>query len=239
MFEMVLYLFCCLAAIAVMALLLPVRFHINASGGTEGKIEIYGRIMIFSGFIGCGLMYLRDNNYYVTGYVLSWRVIKVSIQPIVNYYSGKRKKEKEVKKEKEKPLKKKQPVLEIMKTYYHKVREYRGYAKTVFRDFREIVRIDLFLTHVELGLKNPGLTGKIVGLLYAINSILPDRYIISPSWNFSKTTLQCELHIKITVLSHQFWKKLIINLPLILSIIRKYKAQKKVIHNTLAVQEVG
>ncbi len=217
MFVIFLYIFCTLTAIAAAALILPVKFYINASGGTESKVEVSGKIMLFSGILGGGLIYSRDNRYYLTVFIYSWRVISINLKPLADYFSDKRKREKKVKKAKEKPLKKKRPVLESIKTYYHKGIKYRGYAKPVFRDLREIVRIDRFSTHVKLGLINPFLTGKIVGLIYAINGILPDRYVIIPSWDFSKTTLQGKLNIKITFMSHMFWKKLIIRLPLILS----------------------
>ena len=239
MFEMFLYIFCTLAAITVMALILPVKFNINASGGTEGKIEISGKIMLFSGILGGGLNYSRDNRYYLTVFIYTWCVMSINLKPLVDYFSGKSKRERKVKKAKEKPLKKKRPMLDSIKTHYHKGIKYRGYVKPVFRDLREIVRIDLFSTRVKLGLINPFLTGKIVGLIYAINGILPDRYVIIPSWDFSKTTLQGKLNIKITFMSHIFWKKLIIRLPLIISIIREQKAQKQFNNNTLAVQEVS
>ena len=239
MFEMFLYIFCVLAAILVASLILPVKFYINASGGTEGKIEISVKIMLFSGVLGGGFAYYRDNRYYLTFFIYSWRVISINLKPLVDYFSDKRKREKKVKKVKEKPLKKKRPVLENIKIYYNKGLKYRGYTKPVFRDLREIVRIDLFSTHVKLGLKNPCLTGKIVGLIYAINGILPEQYVITPSWDFSKTTLQGKLNIKITFLSHLFWKKLIIRLPLIISIIREHKAQKQFNDNNLAVKEAS
>ncbi len=237
MLEIFFYTFCVLSAIAVTALIFPVKFIINASGGIEGKIEISGKIMLFSGFIGGGVAYRRYKGYYITFFISSWRVISLNLKPLADYFSDKKKREKKVKKVKEKPLKKKRPLLENIKTYYQKGLKYRGYVKPVFRDLSEIVRIDLFSTHIKLGLKNPSLTGKIVGLIYAVNSILPERYEIIPSCDFSKTALQGKLNIKITFLSHLFWKKLIIRLPLIISIIREHKTKKQANNNTLAAQE--
>lgn len=234
MFELVIYIFFALAGIVFFALLLPVKIFLHTTGGTEERLEISGRIMIFFGIVGGGLLY-RKNNYILNIFLYSWRVLSINIKPIVDYFSRKEKKRRE---KKVKPLKAKKPVAARVKGYYSKGVKYWEYFKTGFRDLREIIRIDLFSTHIKFGLGNPALTGKLIGLIYSINSILPHPYVITPTWDFTRSVIQGELTIKITFRSHIFWKRFICRLPLIISIIREHKGQKHYSDNTLIVQEV-
>ena len=234
MLEIFIYIFVALAVIIFIALILPVKFFIKVTGGTDGELEISGKIMLFSGIAGSGILYCRDI-CRLNVFLYTWQIFSVNLKPIIDYFSGKEKKRK---KEEVKPLKKKQPVLEQIKTYYHKIAENRGYFSTAFHDIREIVGIDLFSVNIKLGLSNPGLTGKIISIIYAINSILPHPFVITPSWDFTKIAFKGDLNIKVTFFSHKFWKKIIIRLPLIVTVFRKHKKQKQHTNNNLAVQEV-
>ena len=122
--------------------------------------------------------------------------------------------------------------------YYGKGVKYWEYFREGVRDLREIIRINLFSTHITFGLGNPALTGKLIGLIYFINSILPHHCVITPKWDFTRSVIQGNITIKITFRSHIFWKKLICRLPLIISIIRKHENKKHYSNNTLIVQEV-
>jgi len=234
MFELVIFVFFALAVIVFFALLLPVKIFLNTTGGTEERLEISGRIMIFSGIVGGGLLY-RKNTYIFNIFLYSWRLLSINISPIVDYFSRKEKKRRE---KKERPLKVKKPVTASIEVYYNKVVKYWEYFRKGFRDLREIIRIDLFSTHITFGLGNPALTGRIIGLIYFINSILPNHYVITPTWDFARSVIQGNITIKITFRSHIFWKKLICRLPLIISIIRKHENKKHCSNNTLIVQEV-
>ena len=233
MIEFFSYFFIVLAAVVFFGLILPIKFFINASGGTEDGIEISGRIMVFCGFIGGGLLYRKDISR-LNIFLYSWRVFSINIKPLINYLSEKAKKRKE---KERKPVKKKLSVFERIKKYYHKTPAYMAYFKTGVSEIKEIVRIDLFSGDIKIGLGNPALTGKIIGFIYFINGILPHPYVITPSWNFTEIAFQGKLKLKISVRSHILWKKLIYRAPLIISIIRRHKSGEK-LKNNLIRQEV-
>jgi len=234
MIELIIYIFFALVGIVFFALVLPVKFFFHTTGGTEEKLEISGRVMIFFGIVGGGLLY-RKNIYILNIFLCSWRLLPINISPIVNYLSRKEKKRKE---KKVKPLKIKKPLVASVKGYYNKGVKYWEYFRTGFRDLRGIIRINLFSTQITFGLGNPALTGKLIGLIYFINSILPHPYVITPTWDFTRSVIQGNLTIKITFRSHILWKKLIHRLPLIISIIREHKGRKQYPDNTLIGQEV-
>ena len=234
MFELFIYILIFLAAIVFITLILPVKFFIQIAGGTEDRIEISGRIMIFSGIVGGGILYSRDF-YKLNIFLCSRRVLTLNVKPIVSYFSEKEKKRKE---KKVAVSKKKEPWINRIKIYYGKGVKFGKYFRPVFRDFREMIRIDQFSTHIKFGLGNPCLTGKLVGIMYTINSFLPHPYVINPSWDFTKSMFKGELAIKVTFFSHIFWRKIIIRLPLIISIIRELKSQKQYSDSSFVIQEV-
>ncbi len=234
MLEIFIYIFFTLACIVFFALLLPVKFFLHFSGGTEDELEVSGRIMILFGIVGLGILHRRSINI-LNIFFHSWRVLSINIKPIVDYFYGKEKKRRE---KKVKPLKAKKPLVVMVKEYYNKSVKYWEYFRTGFRDLRGIIRIDLFSAHIKLGLGNPALTGKIIGLIYFINSILPRPFVITPEFDFTGNVLQSKFEMKITFFSHIFWKKLISRLPLIISIFQKYKGRKQYSDNTIIVQEV-
>lgn len=234
MLEIILYVLIALTVIVVCALIFPVKFFLHASGGTEKGYEISGRIMMFSGLVGGGLMYHGDI-YRLQFFISSKRLLSVNIQPAVKYVSGKAKERRE---KKVKPLKKKAPLIERITAYYHESATYWEYGKMGLSDIREILRIDLFSTHVTLGLGNPALTGKIVGIIYAVNNILPRPFEITPSWDFSRRTLQGELTVTIVLFSHKFWKKVVQRFPMIIAVIQKMRGRKYQSHDLIVLQEV-
>ncbi len=234
MFEIIMYSLIVLAAIFFFTLLLPVKFFIKTAGGTEGGIEISGRIMIFSGIFGGGILY-RRNFYKLNIFLCSRRLLTLNVTPIVKYFSEKEKKRKVKKVD---ISKKKKPWIDRIKIHYSKGITFRKYFRPVFRDFREIIRIDQFSVNIKFGLGNPYLTGKLIGIIYMVNSFLPHPYVINPSWDFTKSMLKGELAIQVTCFSHIFWRKIIINLPLIISIIREHRSQKQYSDNSFVIQEV-
>jgi len=235
MFELFIYILIFLAAIVFITLILPVKFFIQTAGGTEDRIEISGRIMFFFGIVGGGILYRRDF-YKLNIFLCSRRVLTLNIKPMVSYFSEKEEKRKEKKVAVSK--KRKEPWIKRIKTYYSKGVIFGKYFRPVFRDFREMMRIDQFSAHIKFGLGNPYLTGKLVGIMYTINSFLPHPYVINPSWDFTKSMFKGELTIKVTFFSHIFLRKIIIRLPLIISIIRELKSQKQYSDSSFVIQEV-
>ena len=234
MFELLLYILIVLTIVLFMAILLPVNVFFQTAGGTEEGVGIEGRILFFSGIFGGGVLYRKSSRCRFNVFLFSRRLLSINIQPFVEYLSRKPEKKSE---KKAKPLKKKLSIFERIKIYYHKTFEYRGYFKEGIRDFREIIRIDLFSANITFGFGNPALMGKLIGIIYVINSILPHPYEIIPSWDFTKRIIKGELTIKITFLSHVFWRKFFFRLPLIVSIIKRRRSQKRYSNEALVVKE--
>ena len=78
MLELLIYIFGALAVIVFIALILPVKFFIKASGGTEGALEISGKIMFFRGIAGGGILYRRDI-YRLNIFLYSWSVFSINL----------------------------------------------------------------------------------------------------------------------------------------------------------------
>ena len=234
MIELFIYIFIFLAVLVFSAVLLPVTFYIHASGGTEDGFELYGKKTFLYGFIGAGLLYSK-NSYILKIFLFSWQVLSINIKPMMEYLSGKIKKRKV---KKVKLPKKKKPLYDRIETYYHKYFTYREYFRTGLGDLWEIIRIDMFSTNIHFGLGNPYLTGKLIGIIYIINGILPHPFEIIPSWDFTNIAFQGKIAVKITFRSHIFWKKIIYRLPFIVSIIRQKRGQKEVLNHTLIIKEV-
>ncbi|MFC1537911.1 hypothetical protein ACFL6H_00680 [Candidatus Latescibacterota bacterium] len=190
--------------------------------------------MILSGLIGGGILY-RSDCMKLNIFLLSFKLFSFNIKPLAKYVTKKPKKKKE---KKEPAVKEKAPLFDRIKTYYSKAVKYKGQFSLALQDFREIFKIERFSAYVNFGLGNPSLTGKLIGIIYFVNSILPHPYKITQSWDFTKRTLNGELNARITFFSHIFWKKLIVRIPLIISIIRNQKKGKPYSENTLAIQEV-
>ena len=112
---------------------------------TDKGFDISGRVMIYSGLVGCGLRHYR-NRYRLRFYIHSWNIIDADITSIVAYFGEKKeKKPLEVpSKEKVQKREEKEPLVERLKTFYEKAGIYRTYFKDGYRAFREIIRFDLF-----------------------------------------------------------------------------------------------
>ncbi|MFC1490600.1 hypothetical protein ACFL6K_05265 [Candidatus Latescibacterota bacterium] len=234
MLEFLLYSLAVLSGIFIIMVLLPVKMYVHSKGGSEEQLEVSGRIMIFSGLLGGGLLY-RIDSMNLSFFLLSWNVLSFEIKPFVKKLSNRPKK----KKEKKEPLKKeKVPLTDRIKSYYGKAIKHKEHFSLAMRDIFEIIKIEQFTAYVNFGFGNPALTGKLIGVIFIVNSVLPKPYKITQSWDFTKTTLNGELDAQVTFFSHIFWKKLILRMPLIISIVREHIKEKQFSDNTLAIQEV-
>ena len=234
MFEIFLYCLAVGAGIFFLLIVLPVKIIVQSAGGSDEALAVSGRIMLFAGLLGVGMAY-RRNGMKLAVFLLSWKVFSFDIKPLVKYVSGRPKKKMA---KKEPAVKEKAPLADRIRSYYDKWVEYKGHAGLALSDLYEIFRIDRFSAYVKFGFGNPALTGKLIGIIFIVNSILPKPYEITQSWDFSKTTLGGELDTKITIFSHIFWGKLIKRMPMIIGIIREHRREKHYSDNTLAIQEV-
>ena len=232
--EIFLWILLTLAGLIILAFLLPLRIYINAAGGTDKGFNFFGKVMIFSGLIGGGLFHC-GKVYRVSIFLYTWRILDVDLTSIIAYFRRKAKRpEKARKKEKIEKKEDKKPLVDRLKAYHSKTITYWGYFKEGFHDFCEIIRFDHFSADVTLGLVNPAVTGWITGIIFALNNVLPESCVITPSWDFTHPVLRCDVSITITFISLKFWKNVIRHLPEVLrKVIKRKDRTSKII-----IQEV-
>ena len=210
-----------LSGIAVLAAILPIRLKANVSGGTDEGFRYDLRVLAFNGIFGGGFR-STGGGYRITVYLRSRCLLSFDISRTVKFMYGKiitgKEKPKEKKEEKKPTAKKKRPV----KFYYRLAQVSIGVLRWCFREFSGFIGFDKLSTHITLGLWRPDITGYISGLLIGLNGILPDRYEIVPSWDFTNRILQGDVDIKISVRGYIFWKKLFTSVPIELYRQRKH-----------------
>ena len=209
----ILYCILALSGIVVLAAILPIRLHANVSVGTDEGFRYDFRGLAFNGVFGGGFR-STGSGYRITVYLRSRCLLSFDISRTVKFISGKIKtgkvKSKE-KREEEKPTaKKKRP----MKFYYRLTKVSLSVLRWCIHEFSGLIGFDKLSTHITLGLLRPDITGYISGLLIGLNGILPDRYEIIPSWDFTHRIFHGSLDVQITVRGYIFWKKLFISGPL-------------------------
>lgn len=230
----VLYFFIIFSAFVLAVFLLPVKVTVYAEGGTDGKLKADIGVMILCGLCGGGLGY-SEGRYDFALFLNSLKVLSVNVTPIAEWGIKKAKKRpKKPEKEKVKKTLPEQPLQQRIKNSYKKTKEYSGYIKKGYRYLCEAVRIERFSATVNLGLGDPSLTGRIAGIILLINSMLPALCEIVPSWDFTRTVVGGEISVKITIMSHKVWKRVIPLLPHLIS--RKRKANPSTV--TAITQEV-
>ena len=234
MVDILLYCLAVFAGLVILMLVLPMKVFVRSAGGSEERLTVSGRIMTYAGLIGGGIEY-RPDLYTVSVWILSWNAVSFDIKPSAKEEPEKPKKEKagEISAEKEE-----KPFAERIRSWYDKTVKYKGLAGQTLSDLYKIFRIDRFSAYVRFGLGNPALTGKLIGIIFLVNGMLPKPFKITQSWDFTKTTLNGELDAKVTFFSHIFWITLIRRIPVIISIIREERREKSYSDNTLAIQEV-
>jgi hypothetical protein len=210
---MFLYLFIVITGLGVLALVMPVKVYLKASGGSDKGFEVAWKVMFFYGMVGGGLHYF-GKVYRACIYLFSWKVLDINITSFAGYIGRKAKKRPEKVKEK----KEHKPFLNRLGTFYRNKAVYRGYFLRGLHDFRDIFRFEKFSANIKLGLGNPFITGKIIGIIFALNNVLPKSCVINPSWDFTHHVVQGTVSLSITVMSPKFWIKLISYMP---EIVRK------------------
>ncbi len=235
MMHVLLYSLAAIVGFVLLLFLLPVKIYGHSAGGAETQLTATGRIMVFAGLFGGGFEY-RLEEYILTVRLLSWNALTFHIKPSGEDESEKQKKEKAEKKDEEKE---KKPLTDRIRSFYGKSIKYKDIAAQTLPDLYRIIRIDRFSAYVRFGFSNPALTGKLIGIIFIVNGILPKPFKITQSWDFTKSTLNGELDARVTFFFHRFWITLMQRIPLIIGIIREHKREKFYSdNNTLAIQEV-
>jgi len=219
--------FITVAILVILAFLLPVKLYFQAAGEMDRGFELNGKVMIFSGFIGGGFHYSSNDLYRAKMFLLKVKILDADVTPVVRFI--RRKVKERPKKPKIEKREEKKPLVDRLKTHYRKGLIWWGYFKKGFRDFRDTVRFDHVSTSVKLGLGNPAVTGKIIGILYAINGVLPESCVITPTWDFTSPVLCGDVSIAITFFSLKFWKHVIQYTPEIARKIITHRKRSRII----------
>ncbi len=83
--------------------------------------------------------------------------------------------------------------------------KYAAYMKIILHGAGSLFRVDRFGINVTLGLGDPAWTGRILGILYAINGALPKKYSIRPGYDFSRRVIFGDADVKMTFKTYLFW----------------------------------
>ncbi len=222
---------------AVMAVLLPVKFFMKASGGSDTGFDFDFRIQVYNGLVWGGIQ-SEKHSYLFTVFIFSHGILTLNGTKLISFISRKLKAgaEKKAKKiGKPKAEKKKW----TRKLIIRLCKESFALLKWCIREFHEMLRFDSVLTNIKLGLGYPHITGWIIGFLYTLNGVLPDKFIISPSWDFSRRIIQGDCTLQFTMKLHIFLKKIITSVPHALYMQReKIKYWYRVLKRKNSIQEV-
>ncbi|MBN1294924.1 MAG: DUF2953 domain-containing protein [Candidatus Latescibacteria bacterium] len=130
---------------------------------------------------------------------------------MVNRLSGKIKAAPKKKKEEKKPeVRGKKWSFEMIKKL---IGEHLSVLRWLMKEFKGIIVCESLHSHITIGLGYPHITGMIVGFLYALNGLLPDKYSITPHWNFTKQVISGNCTLRITVKAYILWYKLFTIVP--------------------------
>jgi hypothetical protein len=228
----------CAIAAVLLALALPIRIHLQAGGGTDRKVRASACILFYCGLFGArgtygagrlelSLLLGRSALFSLDAARLTRGVRRVK--------RGKGAHGEGVKTERRELGAVSRPLADRVRAWIRTARKYEYFTDLAVREICALVRIDRFEARVKLGLVDPSLTGAMIGILSAINGVLPERYVIRPEWDFTRPVASCDGDIELTFRSHVFWAHLAREL-------RAYMARRKTWqvspHGGITAQEV-
>ena len=216
------------AFVIILALLLPVKVYIRASGGSGSRFQTHLKVMMLYGLFGGGLLY-SGARYKIQMLPFSHRVFTIDITRIVLFIARKAKKRSVREKEE---TKKKKPFKDRIISVFRKRKTYEKYIKETYRIVPRILRFEHCSVNVTIGLGDPMITGCVAGIIYAFNEVLPESCVITPRWDFSSSVIRGDCSLYMTVMSFHFWKTAIQYL------IRYFLKKDSNTHSTLVTQEV-
>jgi hypothetical protein len=177
------------------AILLPYKVCIHIEGEFEGQLNTSAGFHMFMGLIGCGISYW-DKKYYIKMFFCFHELINVNITSLINSISRRGKKKKEKPCEENKGI---ESFIKRIRFVFTKMHNYKQFFRPAIADIKEMFRVNHLECNIKFGLGNPALTGYLVGVLYMINGMIPKKYKITPSWNFTRRIFQGELSLTITI----------------------------------------
>jgi hypothetical protein len=239
MLEILLTFFLVLLGIVILALLLPLRIIFRGTGSTDTGFDGIGRVMFFAGLLGGGGEF-HGTDIRAGLYIGSRRIYTIDTARFSRRGKKKtavketeREKEKEKEKEQdressteERSERKKAGLAERVRHSLRLGQAYGRFAKTVLHKVQSLFRVDRFDTQVTLGLDDPARTGQVMGILYAINGVLPEHFVIRPGCDFTRRVFSGGADIRVTFRTWLFWIHLIGTLWLY----RKLRRQTKPVY---------
>ncbi len=226
--EVVIGLLAAMGLIVVLVLTMPVRVSVSASGGTDTGFAFIAGVRLFAGFFGIGVS-SDHRRFRLLLFIAGRTAASIDITGAVRRVSA-RIGAKERPEKKPEPAKKKPSLLNRIRNGLDTLRTIREATHIVFR----IVRIDRMVTRITLGLLNPAATGRVAGVLFALNGALPPQFKIEPSFDFTREVLHGTVSIDITIRMLRFWRELCRHMPELVSFARGRLQQS----GTLLAQEV-
>jgi len=235
-----LYIIVVFAVFVVTAVVLPVKFFLKASGGSDTGFDFDFRIQVYNGLLGGGIQ-SEQHSYLITFFLFSHGILTVNGTKLVSFIFRKfiavteKKEEKKAKKISNPSVEKKKLTRKLI---FRLCKEGIALLKWCLREFHEMLQLDNVLTNIKVGFGYPHITGWIIGFLYTLNGVLPDKFIIRPSWDFSRRVIQGDCTVQFTVKLHIFWKKIITRVPHALYRQRaKIKYKYRVLKHKNSIQE--
>ncbi len=210
-------------------LVMPLKLFFRGAGGTNGDLQGEGEFHFLNGAAGLGYSY-RENIHLASLYFLGKRLFRLDVTRFAGTKKAKKKKEKKsASVESAEPEVKEQRGAKLKKILQNS-REYLAWAKQSIDVIREIIRFDLVIVHLTLGLGNPALTGLVTGFIYAFNELIPPRFVITPSFDFTREIVRGDCKVRVKISLWAFWKNLFVYGPIIF---KEYRKRKSVHHEAL------
>jgi len=228
MISILFYSLLCAFAVLSLAALLPVRLSLSVSGGSDpvnGNIAFDCRALFFNGWFGGGVS-STGGDVRVTVLFRTTTLLSFSIAGIAAFTGrklrGRRQRKLDRERAKKPSVKKKRKPL---KTYLSMAKAGFGVIRWVLREFSGFIGFDRFSVRVTLGLGRPDITGLISAFLIGLNGILPERYEIVPSWDFTREVIRGDVVLRLTLKVYILWTRLVTRVP-----VTVYRRRKEIVH---------
>ncbi|MCD6308838.1 MAG: hypothetical protein J7M24_07570 [Candidatus Latescibacteria bacterium] len=191
--------------LSILLVVLPVRVFFRLDGSTFGGFDMHGRIMVYGGVVGVGMLSER-NRRFVQLFAGGRRLFQYDVTSLLSKVRIPRKKEKGAEAEKKKAGRESRSLTERIGGKVRGIKRYAGFARECLGMIRDIVRFDRVDTEIDLGFFNPALTGWISGLIFAVNQVLPARFTIVPRYCFSDVVFGGTASVGLTIRMHMLWR---------------------------------
>ena len=215
--TVVLWIMAAAAVIVLPALVLPVRVHARASGGTDDGFAFTANVRPYCGAVGFGLRSDR-RRYHFHALAGGRSIMSVDVTRLVKLTVKKAKSK--PKPEPEKKPKDGRSLIDRIRSGLAAAARYRRIAGEAVATVLRIVTIERLSVNVTLGLLNPAATGQAAGVLYALNGFLPRHCVIIPSFDFTREVLSGTLAAELRISSVVFWKEVFTHIPVAVAYVR-------------------